>query len=85
MTSHSVLLIGDQVLEPDPTEGRPLRGIPGGRLVTSLENRGDDDAVILEVGDRGASEEVVFSRDGVRAILDSDGGWIFTREQSLQP
>jgi uncharacterized cupin superfamily protein len=54
-------------------------GFPAGGSPHHLENRGADDAVILEVGDRGAGEEVVFPHGDVRASMQPDGHWSFTR------
>jgi uncharacterized cupin superfamily protein len=54
-------------------------GFPAGGSAHHLENRGSDDAVILEVGDRGSGEEVVFPQGDARASMQPDGHWNFTR------
>ena len=54
-------------------------GFPAGGTAHHLENRGTDDAVILEVGDRGAGEVVSFPNDDIRGVMRPEGGWHFTR------
>ena len=80
------VLEGTPVLVTDAGETQLSSGMCAGFRAGGsphhLENRGGEDALILEVGDRGASEEVIFPRDGIRAAANPDGGWIFTRETS---
>jgi uncharacterized cupin superfamily protein len=71
---------GETQLSPGMCAGFQAGGTPH-----HLENRGSEDALILEVGDRGVGEEVTFPQDGVRAVMNLDGGWIFTREKPPQP
>jgi uncharacterized cupin superfamily protein len=54
-------------------------GFPAGGTAHHLEDRGTGDAVFLEVGDRGSGEEVVFPHGDVRARMQPDGHWNFTR------
>ena len=51
-------------------------GFPAGGAAHHLENRGSSDVLILEVGDRTGSEEVVCPDDDVplRAVLHRDAG-----------
>lgn len=44
-----------------------------------LVNRGDRDAVYLEVGDRGPGDTAEYPDDDLRAV-PVDGGWRFTRK-----
>ena len=62
-------------LSPGMCAGFPADGSPH-----HLENRGTGDALILEVGDRGTGEEVLFPNDDVRATMEPNGGWRFTRK-----
>jgi uncharacterized cupin superfamily protein len=66
---------GETTLGPGMCAGFPAGGSPH-----HLENRGTGDAVILEVGDRGTGEEVLCPDDDVRAVMQSDGSWRFTRK-----
>ena len=55
-------------------------GFPAGGTAHHLENRGPSDAVILEIGDRGGPEEVVAPHDDLRAVMEPDGRWRYTRK-----
>ena len=50
-------------------------GFPAGGTAHHLENRETEDAVILEVGDRGAGETVSFPDDDIRGVMRPEGGW----------
>ena len=45
-----------------------------------LVNRGDEDAVFLEVGSRSPGDSVHYPDDDIRAALDADGAWVFTHK-----
>jgi uncharacterized cupin superfamily protein len=77
-----VLIIdaGETQLSPGMCAGFPADG-----SAHHLENRGTDDAVILEVGDRGAGEEVLFPNDDVKAVMVPGGGWSFSRQDGSPP
>jgi uncharacterized cupin superfamily protein len=45
-----------------------------------LVNRGDEDALILEVGDRSAGDAVVYPDDDLEARLDESGSWRLTHK-----
>jgi uncharacterized cupin superfamily protein len=48
-------------------------GFPANGPAHHLENRTDRDALVLEVGDRGAGDEVVFPRDDLVLVVGDDG------------
>ena len=77
------VLEGEPVLVTDAGETQlspgMCAGFPAGGSPHHLENRCDHDAVILEVGDRGADEEVLFPNDDVRAVMGPKGRWSFAR------
>jgi len=66
---------GETQLSPGMCAGFPAGGTPH-----HLENRSSVDVLILEVGDRGAGEEVSFPDDKVRAVMRPDGGWSYMRK-----
>jgi uncharacterized cupin superfamily protein len=78
------VLEGTPVLITDAGETRLAPGIcagfPAGGSPHHLENRGPGDAVILEVGDRGAGEKVFLPDDDLRAVMGPEGGWRYTRK-----
>jgi uncharacterized cupin superfamily protein len=78
------VLEGTPVLITDAGETRLAPGIcagfPAGGSPHHLENRGPGDAVIPEVGDRGAGEEVFLPDDDLRAVMGPEGGWRYTRK-----
>jgi uncharacterized cupin superfamily protein len=45
-----------------------------------LVNRTSDDVVFLEIGDRSASDTVVYPDDDIQAVLGDDGKWQFTHK-----
>jgi uncharacterized cupin superfamily protein len=45
-----------------------------------LANRTTTDVVLLEIGDRGASDEVSYPDDDIQAVLDPSGHWVFTHK-----
>jgi len=55
-------------------------GFPAGGAAHHLVNRSQDDAVILEVGDRSAGDEGFYPDDDLAAVLDSTGAWRFTHK-----
>jgi len=66
---------GETWLEPGMCAGFPAGGSPH-----HLENRGDSDALILEVGDRGAGDAVFYPDDDLAAAMGPDGKWRYTRK-----
>ena len=77
------VLEGEPVLVTDAGETQlspgMCAGFPAGGSPHHLENRNDHDALILEVGDRGGDEEVLFPDDDVRAVMGPKGRWSFAR------
>lgn len=77
------VLEGEPVLVTDAGETQlspgMCAGFPAGGSPHHLENRGNQDAIILEVGDRGGGEEVLFPHDDVHAVMGPEGHWRFTR------
>lgn len=75
------VLEGTPVLVTDAGETQLSPGIcagfPAGGAAHHLENRGSNDALILEVGDRSGGEEIVCPDDDVRAVPKPNGGWSF--------
>jgi len=45
-----------------------------------LVNRGTDEVVYLEIGDRHAGDRATYPDDDLQAILDASGGWVFTHK-----
>lgn len=45
-----------------------------------LINRGDRDAVYLEIGDRSPGDAASYPDDDIRATLTDTGQWVFTRK-----
>lgn len=66
---------GETLLSPGMCAGFPAGGSPH-----HLENRGPADAVILEIGDRGAGDSVVYPNDDLAAAMGTDGKWHYTRK-----
>ena len=73
-------------------EGRPTLVTDGGETALApgmcagfrpgddahhLVNRTDADVVVLEVGDRGAGDEVSYPDDDLQAVQGADGAWSF--------
>ena len=77
------VLEGEPVLVTDAGETQlspgMCAGFPAGGSPHHLENRNDRDTLILEVGDRGGDEEVLFPDDDVRAAMGPKGRWSFAR------
>jgi uncharacterized cupin superfamily protein len=55
-------------------------GFPAGGSPHHLENRSDTDVVILEIGDRGLGDSVVYPNDDLAAVTAPDGSWRYTRK-----
>ncbi|CAH0131611.1 cupin domain-containing protein [Roseomonas sp. CECT 9278] len=78
------------VIEGEPTlftDAGPMRlrpgmvaGFPAGGTAHHLENRTDNDCVILEIGDRTAGDTGSYPDDDLQAVLDADGRWRFARK-----
>jgi uncharacterized cupin superfamily protein len=66
---------GETRLSPGMCAGFPAGGSPH-----HLENRTDADVVILEIGDRGPGDSVVYPNDDLAAVMRSDGTWGYSRK-----
>ena len=78
------------VLEGEPTlftgaEQTQLRpgmvaGFAAGGAAHHLENRTEQDCVILEIGDRAGGDAVTYPSDDIQAVMGEDGTWRFTHK-----
>jgi uncharacterized cupin superfamily protein len=78
------------VLEGEPTlftaaEETQLRpgmvaGFAAGGAAHHLENRTEQDCVILEIGDRAEGDAVSYPSDDIQAVMGEDGRWRFTHK-----
>lgn len=66
---------GETALAPGMCAGFPAGGSPH-----HLENRGNTDVVILEIGDRGLGDSVEYPNDDLAAAMGPDGKWRYTRK-----
>jgi uncharacterized cupin superfamily protein len=57
-----------------------VAGFPAGGTAHHLENRGDRDCVILEIGDRTPGDEVIYPADDIQAVLGEEGRWYFAHK-----
>ncbi|WP_306118098.1 MULTISPECIES: cupin domain-containing protein [unclassified Roseitalea] len=55
-------------------------GFAAGGRAHQLVNRGTDDAVYLEIGDRTGGDTAQYPADDLKAALDAHGQWVFTRK-----
>ncbi len=67
---------GETALEPGMCAGFRAGTGDGHHLV----NRGAQDVVYLEVGDRAAGDEASYPDDDLKALWAPDGGWRFTHK-----
>ncbi len=67
---------GETMLRPGMCAGFKAGTGDGHQLV----NRTSDDVVFLEMGDRSASDTVVYPDDDIQAVLGDDGKWQFTHK-----
>lgn len=66
---------GEVELGPGSCAGFPARGV-----AHQLVNRTERDVVYLEIGDRTPGDEGTYPADDLRAVLGSDGRWVFTHK-----
>jgi uncharacterized cupin superfamily protein len=57
-----------------------VAGFAAGGTAHHLENNGEQDCVILEIGDRTPGDEVSYPADDIAAVLGKDGAWHFVRK-----
>jgi uncharacterized cupin superfamily protein len=77
------VLEGEATLVTDQgkTQLRPgmVAGFAAGGTAHHLENTGERDCVILEIGDRTQGDEVSYPEDDIKAVMGADGKWLFAR------
>ena len=66
---------GETPLSPGMCAGFPAGGSPH-----HLENRSGADVLILEIGDRGKGDSVVYPDDDLAAVMGPDGKWRYARK-----
>lgn len=66
---------GETLLHPGMVAGFCASG-----TAHHLENRTDQDCVILEIGDRSQGDEVSYPNDDIQAVMGKDGRWQFARK-----
>jgi uncharacterized cupin superfamily protein len=78
------VLEGEATLFTDDGETQLRPGMVAGFAANStahhLENNGDRDCVILEIGDRTQGDEVSYAADDIEAVLGIDGKWQFAHK-----
>ena len=78
------VLEGEATLFTDSGETRlgpgMVAGFAAGGTAHHLENRGDRDCVILEIGDRTPGDEVGYPVDDIRAVMGKEGKWHFAHD-----
>lgn len=79
------VLQGRPVLHTDAGETELAPGMCAGFKAGNgdahhLINRGSEDVVYLEVGDRSAGDAGVYPDDDIQAVLGADGKWHFTHK-----
>lgn len=57
-----------------------VAGFAAGGTAHHLENHGERDCVILEIGDRTAGDEVSYPADDIQAVAGKDGAWFFAHK-----
>jgi uncharacterized cupin superfamily protein len=66
---------GETQLAPGMCAGFAAGGSPH-----HLENRSRADVLILEIGDRGAEDTVLYPNDDLAVTMGPDGKWRYTRK-----
>jgi uncharacterized cupin superfamily protein len=59
-------------------------GFPAGGEAHQLVNHTGEVVVYLEVGDRTPGDEGSYPRDDLKAVMGSDGKWLFTRKDGTR-
>ncbi len=55
-------------------------GFRAGGAAHQMVNRSSEPATYLEVGDRTPGDECTYPRDDLKASLDKEGSWVFSRK-----
>jgi uncharacterized cupin superfamily protein len=74
LEGEPTLFLGDEVIQLRPGM---VAGFPAGGPAHHLENRTEQDAVILGIGDRSPGDEGHYPNDDLQAIFGEDGRWQF--------
>ncbi len=64
------------------TQLRPgmVAGFAAGGTAHHLENRTQNECIILEIGDRTAADEANYPQDDIQALMGDDGKWRFAHK-----
>jgi uncharacterized cupin superfamily protein len=57
-----------------------IAGFAANGTAHHLENKGERDCVILEIGDRSSGDEVAYPADDIAAVMSEDGKWHFAHK-----
>ena len=78
------ILQGEPTLVTETTEVKlspgMCAGFPAAGEAHQLVNRGSQDVLYLEVGDRTPGDEGSYPKDDIQAVLGADGKWAFTHK-----
>lgn len=77
LAGHPTLVTGD---EETPLAPGMCAGFAAGGVAHRLVNRGPEEVVILEIGDRTPGDEVTYPNDDLRVFVDADGKVVYTRK-----
>jgi uncharacterized cupin superfamily protein len=82
------IVSGEAVLVTDQGEiamtAGMCAGFPAAGLAHQLVNRSAGDVTYLEIGDRTPGDAGIFPNDDIRADLDDDGRWFFSRKSGAR-
>lgn len=76
LEGYPTLIRGETTLQLAPG----IAGFPSKGLAHHLENRSDQECIILEVGDRSVGDSVTYPSDDLRTVAGTDGKWHFTHK-----
>lgn len=77
LEGYPTLIRGETTLQLAPGM---IAGFPSKGLAHHLENRSDQECIILEVGDRSVGDSVTYPSDDLRTVAGTDGKWHFTHK-----
>src|SRR5690606_37647690 len=78
LAGRPTLIFGDRETQLEPGMCAGFKAGTGGGH--HLENRGDEEVVYLEIGDRTPGDTVSYPRDDLQALMGEDGSWRFARK-----
>ena len=79
LEGYPTLIRGETTLQLAPGM---IAGFPSKGLAHHLENRSDQECIILEVGDRSAGDCVTYPFDDLQTVAGTDGKWHFTHKDA---